>query len=446
MVALGALTPGIDSMIANARIAQQHRIQRLQGKRMIGQQARTLIAIRLFMAAAMAIAAGCNAITASEIPELSERPRWEPLFVAGYKAEAIQDPIRRCMEYPSPPHLDWSKAMIEALCRDEFTQVPQSDTVKAFIDKRDWEGLKTHYDGFIERHYSGKDPERVLYRAFPRYSWRDEADMDGYTKRWLSAQPQSPYANHMRAHYLIWKSWDTRGSGFASQVSPENMRNTVALAREAGLLLRRAIKAEPRLLPAYESLIEASVLGEQRDLLPRILDAAAAQSPDNYYVRSKAANFMQLKWGGLTTDLIVLAADAKAHIDRNPRLGLLLEKNASQLANIRINGEHHGRALKAARKALKYGPDYQALQFAATASDEIGFESETLVYLSQIIRFNRAPKDELMRRGWLWEYNGFYPWALNDYRAALKIAPEDANVKKRIAETEQKAKSAQTSG
>jgi hypothetical protein len=404
------------------------------------RQTRRPAVLGLFLAMTVSLMAGCGLMQPSEIPELSERARWEPIFTAIYKAETIEDPVKRCIEYPSPPHLDWSPALVEALCRDIFTQVPQADTVKAFIDQRDWEGLNKHYDGYLARHYSGEDPELILSRVFPRYSWHDEADMVRYTELWLKAQPQNPYANHLRSQYLLWEAWETRGEGTIRNIAPERVHQAAALATEASLLLKRAIKAEPRLLPAYENLIEASALAGKTESIPAILDAAAKQSPSNFYVRSQASDYMRLIWGGSYADLDALAADAEPHLRRNPRLSLLFGKSKGQLAQARTRGKRYGRALKAAREALKHGPDNEALELAILASDEIGYESESLVYLSQTIRFNRDPENQRTRRGWLWEQNGFYSWALQDYRAALTISPDSVEMKKRIAQIEQKIK------
>jgi tetratricopeptide (TPR) repeat protein len=378
-----------------------------------------------------------------QISELSERSESELAFETIDRAEAIADPVQRCIEYPSPPQVQWSKSMIETFCHDVFMEVPQAVTVKAMIDQKDWKGLQAYYDGYLARHLAGEDPEAVLYRVFPANSWRDEDEADRYSRRWLQARPEDAYANTLRAKHLIRRAWVVRGSGFASEISTENMRKTIALAREASVLLTRAVKAEPRLMPAYQTLIEAYMLGERPELMRRALQVASQQSPSNYYVREEAGDYLRLIWGGTPAELDALADDARRHLDRNPRLSLLLANNTTQLGHARYRGKRYGRALAAARDALESGPDYSALQLGADASERVGYETETIVYLSQIIRFNRGPKDELMRRGLLFEANRFYAYALRDYRAALAITPDDSKIRERIAETERKAKSAQ---
>lgn len=415
----------------------------IQPLSMFGTSMRTVLAGRsLTLSLALLLSAslltGCD-YKPFQFPELSKRSESEKQFERIDRAEAITDPIRRCIEYPSPPGVKWPAAMIEAFCRDVHTAAPRADTIKAMIDRQDWNGLRSFYDGHLARHLSGEDQELVLYRAFHASGWRNEDEAERYSRRWLRARPDDPYANTLRAMYLVRRAWETRGTGFAREVSSDNMRRTIALAREASVLLTRAIKVEPKLMPAYTTLIDAYVLGGRSDLMRRVAQAASQESPDNFYVRAAAAEYLRLIWGGTPAELQAIADDASDHVDRNPRLRLLLAKNKAELTYVRVSEKHYGRALSSAREALEYGPDNHALHLAVTASDEVGYESETIVYLSQIIRFNLATKEEWMQRGRLWEYNKFYSRALHDYRAALAIAPHDASIEQRIAETIRKA-------
>ncbi len=399
-------------------------------------------AVRLMLIAIAVSASGCD-FKPWQVPELSRRSKSEPVFQAMDRADGIADPVRRCIDYPSPPHLPWPKAMVEALCRDAFAPVPNADVVKAMIDDGDWNGLRAHYDGFLARHRSGQDPEKLLYRSFPARGWNSEDEADRYTRRWLRSQPQDPYANTLRAMHLVRRAWAARGNGFASEVSEQDALKMVSLATQASVLLVRAIDAEPHLMPAYKTLIEAYILGGQPQMMRQGLEAASRRSPANYYVRAEAANYLRLIWGGTRAELDSLAKDAEQHLDRNPRLGMLLAKNTAQLGQARSRGNRHGRALAAARETLETGPDYATLHLAADASERVGYEAETIIYLSQLIRFNRGPADELSRRGWLWEYNGFHARALRDYRAVQAIDPRNAKATQRIAAIELKAAAAQ---
>lgn len=304
------------------------------------------------------------------------------------------------------------------------------------IDRKDWRGLEAHYTGYLERHLAGEDPELLLYRAFPVSSWRSNDEADRYTKRWQQARPDDAFANTLRAKHLIAQAWRVRGNDFIKNVDPENLRKTVDLARDASILTLKAIKAEPRLMPAYSILIDAYILGGEPELMRRAVKNALHQSPDSYYVRADAAGYMRLIWGGSIGELERFADAAKPYIHKNPRLNLLQGNAQAELATARWRGKRPGKALSSMREALEQGPNLTTLNDAAYLSDEVGYESETLMYLTQVIRFQRGPKDALLYRAGIWELGPWHDRALRDYRAAQALAPGDEKIAKHIARVE----------
>ena len=378
----------------------------------------------------------------SAIPEFSDRNEYEKIFAEIDRAEAEKDPIQRCLIYPSPPHLDWSPALIDALCRDKFTGGSFAAELKPMIDAREWKKLDAHFAGFLKRHYSGEDPEYRIYRSFPLISWKSDADAERYTSRWLKGAPMSPYANTARAKILMSKAWEIRGGDFARNVPPERMRQAMNLARQASVLLSRAIKQEPRLLPAYDIMMEAYALGGQPEMMRRALRAALNQSPSSYYVRSTASAYMSQFWGGTLEEQDAMVEDARPHFAENPRLRMLTPyREVEKSRRFHVEKDYRS-ALPLLRQALKSGPSYESLARAEQSASKLGHNVESLLYLSQNIRFERAPGDELMLRAKLWESNGDYARALRDLRAAVELYPNDQKTAQKLAEAEKRAQAA----
>ncbi len=378
----------------------------------------------------------------SAIPELSDRNKYEKIFAEIDRAELEKDPIQRCLIYPSPPHLDWPPALIDALCRDKFTGASFAAELKPMIDAREWKKLDAHFAGFLKRHYSGEDPEYRIYRSFPLISWKSDADAEHYTLRWLKGAPMSPYANTARAKILMSKAWEIRGGDFAKNVPPERMRRAMDLARQASVLLSRAIKQEPRLLPAYDIMMEAYVLGGQPEMMRRALRAALNQSPSSYYVRSTASAYMSQFWGGTLEEQDAMVEDARPHFARNPRLRMLTPYREVEKGRRFDVEKDYRNALLLLREALKTGPSYETLVRAERSASELGYNVEGLLYLSQNIRFERAPGDELMARARLWESDGDYTRALRDLRAVVKLYPNSQENASKLAEAEKRAQTA----
>lgn len=378
----------------------------------------------------------------SAIPELSDRKEYEKIFAEIDRAEAEEDPIERCLIYPSPPHLDWSPALIDALCRDKFTGGSFAAELKPMIDAREWEKLDAHFAGFLKRHYSGEDPEYRIYRSFPLISWKNDDDAERYTLRWLKGAPTSPYANTARAKILMSEAWEIRGGEFAKDVPPERMRRAMNLARQASTLLSRAIKQEPRLLPAYEIIMEAYVLGGEPELMRRALKAALNQSPSSYYIRSTASAYMSQFWGGTLEEQDAMVEDARPHFAENPRLRLLTPYREVEKSRQAYVNEDYRSALPLLREALKSGPSYEPLSRARYSASKLGYHVEGLLYLSQNIRFERAPGEELMLRAKLWEWDRDYTRALRDLRTAVRIFPSSEEYARELAEVEKRAEAA----
>lgn len=377
---------------------------------------------------------------AGEIPELSKRSSYTKIFQQIDQAEAKTDPVERCRSYPSPPHLAWPKSLTDALCADLHTPVQQAADIKPLIDRGDWKVLHDRYAGYLERHYSGADPEKALYRAFPASSWKNTKEADQYTRRWVAARPDDPYANTARGVFLMRSAWGARGSAYIKDVPEASRRQMYKFAVEATVHLRKAIKAEPRLMPAYYHLIDAYTLGGKSEWVPAALRAAIRQSPDTYYVRSLAATYLQRKWGGTPQAMDALIDDAKQHVSRNPRLAMIAVDRDRELGDLATDRKEYKSAMARYRRALAYGPDNGVLMNAAFVAPKLGYHVERVVYLTHDIRFNKSPRDSLLQRGTMWESDGDFTRAMRDYQSAKKLYPADAEIDKRIATAKENEK------
>lgn len=373
--------------------------------------------------------------TPPPIPELWQRSRYEKIFAEIDRVEAIADPVRRCREYPSLPHIAWPQPLVEALCADHQTPIMKVDEIKGMIDRGEWRALHDRYAGYLQRHHSGEDPELFLYRIFFLRSWKTVEEVEDYTQRWVSAMPDDPYANTERGAALVDAAWKAR----AKDAPSARVR---ALATDAETHLRRAIAEEPRLLTAYFYLIDAHVIQDHRDAIPETLQAGLQRSPDSFYLRQEAAEYLHGRWGGSPRLLYGMALGASPHLDRNPRLALLSAHTGREIAD-RYSENHRDRAaLSAYRAALVHGPENETLLNAGFTASELEYYVEKIMYLSQDIRFGRWPKDARIQRGLLWEWDGQFERALRDFRAAATLDPDDDWTRKKIAEIESRMRTA----
>lgn len=369
------------------------------------------------------------------VPDLWQRNRYEKIFAEIDRVEAIADPVRRCLEYPPLPHIAWSPRLIEAVCADNQTPIMSVDEVKTMIDRGEWRALHDRYAGYLQRHHTGEDPELLLYRVFFLRSWKTREEMDDYTRRWVSAMQDDPFANTERGAALTSMAWKVRGDeGSDGQVR--------AFADRAEMHLRKAIAAEPRLMTAYLYLIDAHALQGRQEAIPEMLQAALRQSPASFHVREQAAQYLHGRWGGSPQRLYGFALGAASQLDRNPRLALLATHAGREIADRHSEDHRDRKALWAYRAALAHGPERETLLNAGFTASELEYYAEKIMYLSQDIRFHRFPKDARIRRGLLWEWDGRFERALRDFRAAAALDPDDTWTANKIAEIEARMRAA----
>ncbi len=378
-----------------------------------------------------------------KIPAYSERVSYEALIAEIDRADTIADPIRKCLDHPNLPNAPWPPALVEALCRDEFTNVPQADFLRRLIEKKDWNGLHAYYARQLSDHRSGKAPEYVLYRAFLVNSWSNLDEAQTYLRQWVSARPDDPFANTALAKVLVWQAYREQsgpprmgriGRAISAATNPSSRMNEEAIA-----LAKRAIAKEPDLIPAYDLLMKAHMAEDQPKAMWRALEAAKRRSPAAFFPRSTAIDFFDRYSGGRPEELKALVEDTAKHLRDNPRLGMILSYPIMLEARAHTQADRHGAALERWRQVLTYGPYFEALINGGYEASKLGRDVEGLMYYSQYVRFDKDSTDALSRRGWMWDRNGYSKRALRDYHAALKINPRNVQVQRRIAEAERKA-------
>lgn len=365
----------------------------------------------------------CKSKDADPAIGLSVHEAW---YVAAERAEARKGRLRRCTSAPNPPGLDWSRSIVRALCDDNRTLVVATEELRDRIERADWSGLHALYARYLRRHHSGDDPELLLYRAFRTAGWSGSEELDEYSRRWLEAVPDDPYALTMRAKVLMEQAWAIRGSRPAREIPEERLEAVRRLAEESSALAERAIQAEPGLLPAYRTLLSALALQSGRKRSAEVLRQASEVSPHNYYVRETAIHYLTPNWGGSMEQIDEVIREALSYGKQNPRLALLQVDRDSH-EGVRLSGRRQfGPALDAHRRALAGGPDYDTIHAAAWAADRAGQHAEAAILWSQLLRFSGNTASRLASRAYSWEKMEEWQRALRDYAGAAERDPGNA--------------------
>lgn len=352
-------------------------------------------------------------------------------------AEAISDPLERCMAYPNPPEFKWPSNLIRLGCEDMWRPVTPLSTIERMIDRQDWTGLDRHYAELVRRHHDGEDPEALLYRSFPLASWKSDADEETYTLKWLQGAPQSAYANMTRGQVLLNRAWREKERGDADGKPAAAMRVAAPLANQAAALLRTASTRDPRLMPAYRERLSAAMLTGNTEQMEAILEAAEAQSPSDYYVRDKFMEALEPEWFGSFDDMAAFAERVRPYVRKNPRLRILLARAEAWKGDHYLARGWYGNALDQYRKGLQFAPEESVLFTAANIAYREGHYAQSMMYWSQVIRFSRYQGEAALKhRAAAWTKLGDGTRGFCDYKTVVERDPSDKDAREYIRSSE----------
>jgi len=352
-------------------------------------------------------------------------------------AEAIRDPVERCMAYPNPPEFKWPSNLVRLGCEDMWRPVTPLATLQRMIDRQDWAGLDRHYAELVRRHHDGDDPEALLYRSFPLASWKDDAEEEAYTQKWLKGAPHSAYASMTRGQVLLNRAWRAKERGDADGNRAAAMKVATPLAKEAVALLRAASARDPRLMPAYRECLSAAMLTGDTDAMEGILEAAEAQAPNDYYVRDKFMQALEPEWYGSFDDMAAFAERVRPRARKNPRLLILLARAEAWKGDRFLGRGWYGNALDQYRKGLQIAPEEGVLFTAANIAYREGHYAQAMMYWSQVIRFSRSQgEDALKHRASAWNKLDESTRGFCDYRTVVERDPSDGAARDYVRSTE----------
>jgi hypothetical protein len=252
-------------------------------------------------------------------------PQLRAFFLQAKAADAIADPLARCLAFPDLPGTRWPAGLTQAQCQQAFGPRITLETLRDHFARGDFAGLDALFARDLERHFTEAHDE-VIHRDYAQIG--SHSSWDQFTQRWLQASPRSAYALAARGRYLEEAASVARGNRSAADTSRDAFRVMSGLAKQGIDHYRRALAIEPRLLPAHVGLIALAMLdgrGAERDAA---IAAAAKVDPDCFGVAAQAAVALSPKWGGDARRQAAYLAQVAQAATRRPLLALVAAQPA----------------------------------------------------------------------------------------------------------------------
>lgn len=372
------------------------------------------------------------------------------------KAEAIADPLQRCLAYPDPPGSHWSADAVSAYCHYRFQRVITFAEVQKLIQHGKAAEVDRRFAGILQAQLTEPDArgrlDRAFYQDFYNGSFAIRATLDA----WKRDSPNSAFAWAASGYAYVKMAVDARGAKYIRDTPQANIDAMDKLLAQADTELRHALALDPRLTPVYTAMISAGGFGLGEHYARDAARRGLAVAPDNSDILDQLIWLDEPKWYGSLAAMRAQAQRAQAHATANPLLRMLLaDEPFYRVENCDCAKLTQLAAFPAALDQLAGSGQLLIAGNAARGNNS----AVAVIYLSEALRFNPGlddarvhriydlvdfdeltwaeteasrmiaalPHDEdpLKARAYAYDIQGDFVRAERDYRAAVKLVPDD---------------------
>lgn len=342
------------------------------------------------------------------------------------KADAIGDPLQRCLAYPDLPGNTWAPDVAKTRC-SMFNTPPMFtlDTLEQALAQPDGaNAVDAKFKALLEAHFTAPEQREQIFIAY--WPFKTDAridDAERIARAWVKAAPDSAFARTALGHVLANRGWNARGSKYMADTPQENVRRMEQFFEEAATEYVAAFKAEPTLLPACVALMS---IGRQSSdgLQAQATSVCLDIDPKSYYVIDEWMTASEPRWGGSLEQMRHVAAYAQARAADNPALALFAYAHAAY--EIDRAEDDDARTLQVLEPAARRVPNAGLMRNVGGAYLRKGDYWNAFVYLSQALRFSPDYAQESRWRAHVLFMLDEKQWARADAERAVALEPANA--------------------
>ncbi|MFK2876670.1 tetratricopeptide repeat protein [Rhodanobacter hydrolyticus] len=300
-------------------------------------------------------------------------------------AEAIADPLQRCMSYPDPPRSHWSPATVEAYCRYYLQKTISFDEAQALIQNGRAAELDRRLAQALQAQLAYPESHGLLdytyFKAFGEGSLGVRETLDA----WKRASPNSAFAFAASGWAYVAMASKARGGAYISETPQSNIDAMDRLLARADTDLQRAMALDPKVTPTYVAMIHVGSMSFGAAYVDRAARSGLAVAPDNYAIYGTLSSAAEPRWGGSLAAMDRVAQQAQVLVKENPLLAILLSAEPAyeyDVCNCRSSVDW-----SAYPKVFDNVGSTTLLGNAGNVASEHGHAELAVVYLSERLRF-----------------------------------------------------------
>jgi tetratricopeptide (TPR) repeat protein len=348
------------------------------------------------------------------------------------KAEALTDPLQRCLAYPDPPRSHWNADAINAYCHYRSLPTITFDQVRSLIESGHSAELDRRLGEALQAQLTQPESQGLIDHIYENAFDNGSFDIRPTLDAWKRDSPDSAFAYAASGMAYAAMAADARGGNFIQDTPPDAILAMERLAGEADADLRRAMRLDPRITPIYAVMMDIGRMALGRRYALQAEAAGMRVAPANYYLYSAALTLAEPKWGGSLAELKALSEQGLRHANQNPLMYL-----SATDARLREFNFYSCRCTTPPEMAqvmdvLAGTPSYAMLSIAGNNADKVQQEQLAAVYYSEAIRFKPLPIYRLTRAFELVDL-GYPSWAHAELTAVAPALPGRGDVYRGLA-------------
>jgi tetratricopeptide (TPR) repeat protein len=344
---------------------------------------------------------------------------------AAMAADAVPDPLTRCLTFPDPGGSHWSKQAVSAYCRHMAAPAIAKSEVMALIRDGHAAELDRRLSDLLHDQASRIESRGVLDVLYQDDFSDDSPEMRQALDDWKRQSPDSTFAYGASGVAYMRSAQDRRGYDFVDKTPEKNFEAMNSELAKARVDLDKSVELNPTLTPAWAAMMYAGRLDGDTRYALRAAKRGLIVEPWNYSIYDELMTMAEPKWGGSEWTMFRVAMDAHAHEAENPLLIVL------RTAPPAYTNGYHGCAcrypvnLDAFQTVFDQLAPWPSLSSAAEAASTANLFQIAVVYDFETLRFNPGETDDrndlVQQLAWL----GLTQAALNEGNRAVALAPRD---------------------
>jgi tetratricopeptide (TPR) repeat protein len=339
-------------------------------------------------------------------------------------AEAISNPMQRCLTYPDPPNSHWSYPAVVAYCRYHMQRVISFADVQKLIQTGHAADLDYQLEQDLQAQINKPAAPGVLDRTYFNDFDNDSFDVRSTLDAWKRASPSSAFAYAASGMAYVAMAANARGAAYIRDTPQSNIDAMDRLLAQADTDLQRAVALNPKVTPAYASMINAGSMSLGDDYTINAAKRGLAAAPDNYSIYGMLSSAVEPKWGGSLEAMDHVAAQAQVYVKRNPLLTIMLSAEPAYRYDV-CNCESSAN-WSAFPVVFDNVSSTTLLSNAGFAASENGHPELAVIYLSEVMRFQPGSWGARRRRDFELPALGESGMAMEDANRLIADNPQIA--------------------